>query len=351
MKRRFLPLHANLERCAPPQCKSILPTALLLQNIAICLLMSVATVAAATFDVTTTADTGAGSLRQAINDANGTPSLDTITFHISSGVQTITPATQLPSITNPVSIDGSTQTGFAGSPLIEISGAIVGNNGNALVIDTGGTGSTVRALIINNGWSTAIFLQASNCVIEGCFLGTDPTGLIARPNTQGVNLNFGFSVSGTRIGGTTAAARNLISGNAVGVIMQSGSNNVVEGNFIGTDVTGSVALANNTAIVVQSNDTLIGGTTAAARNIIAGNGNSSGIDVIGAARLLVQGNFIGTDVTGTKPLWFFHAIELEIGSPTQIGGLTATPGTPPGNVISGSRIGISDFGNGAVGVS
>src|SRR5207237_4387872 len=123
MKRRFLPLRANLEKCAPPQCKSILPTALLLQSIAICLVMSAATIAAATFDVTTTADTGAGSLRDAITLANASGGLDTITFHIGSGLQTITPATQLPSITSPVLIDGSTQTAFAGNPLLEINGA------------------------------------------------------------------------------------------------------------------------------------------------------------------------------------------------------------------------------------
>ena len=89
------------------------------------------------------------------------------------------------------------------------------------------------------------------------------------------------------------------------------------------------------------NDTLIGGTTVAARNIIAGSGanmaNFGGIQVSGTGTL-IQGNFIGTDVTGTKPLGFgfFGAISLDLASATQVGGLTATPGTPPGNVISGN---------------
>ena len=73
-------------------------------------------------------------------------------------------------------IDGSTQPGYAGLPLIEISGAILGNNGNGFVVQSGGAGSTVRALAINHGLSTAILLQASNVIVEGCFLGTDPTG-------------------------------------------------------------------------------------------------------------------------------------------------------------------------------
>jgi hypothetical protein len=309
----------------------------------IVLFLGIQLASAATFDVINASDTGAGSLRQAMIDANANPGLDTITFHIGSGVQTITPtqATQLPAITSPVVIDGSTQPGFAGSPLIEISAAIVGNNGNALVIEAGGVGSTIRSLVINNGWSTAIFLNGSNCVVEGCFLGTDPTGLIARSNTQGVNLNFGANVSGTRIGGTTAAARNLISGNAVGVIIQSGSNSVVEGNFIGTDITGSVALANATDVDVESNNNVIGGTTAAARNIIAGSGNTTGILVGNATANQIQGNFIGTDVTGTHPLGFANGIFLNShAANTLIGGLTATPGAPPGNVISASGTGV-----------
>src|SRR5438105_3472076 len=138
---------------------------------------------AATFSVTSIADSGVGTLRQAITDANNNAGADTITFNISgAGVHTITPATFLPFITDQVVIDGSTQPGFAGLPLIEISGATAGNNGFS--IQSGGAGSTIRGLAINNGWTTAIDLQVSNVIVEGCFLGTDPTGTSAKPNTQ-----------------------------------------------------------------------------------------------------------------------------------------------------------------------
>src|SRR5436190_2608351 len=149
-----------------------------------------------TFTVINTDDTGTGSLRQAINDANGHAGLDTIAFNIpGTGVHTITPVTQLPSITGPVTLDGYTQPGSSANTLangdnaillIEINGAILGNNGNARVLLAGASGSTIRGLVIDNGWSTAILVQTDTVAVEGCFLGIDSTGSIARSNTQGV---------------------------------------------------------------------------------------------------------------------------------------------------------------------
>jgi hypothetical protein len=246
----------------------------------------------------------------------------------------------LPFITSQLVLDGSTQPGFAGLPLIEISGATLGNNGDGFVIQSGGDGSTIRALAINHGWSRAILLQASNVIVEGCFIGTDPTGTSASANTNAVNLDFGFNVSGTRIGGTTAAARNLISGNGVGIIVQSGTGNIVEGNFIGTDVTGGSGIANGTDVDVRSSSNVIGGTTVAARNIIAGSGGPNGVVVMSGDSNLVQGNFIGLDVTGTKALGLSNAVLLTGGTNTLVGGLTATLGTPPGNVIASTSTGV-----------
>src|SRR2546423_10428521 len=332
------------------------------------------TAQAATFSVTNTNNSGAGSLRDAIDLANGAAGADMISFNIPASdpncnatthVCTIPPVTGLSAISSPVVLDGYTQPGSMANTvangddakvLIEISGATIGNNGSGLQIDSGGGGSTIRGLVIDNGWSDGILIRTTNIVIQGCFLGTDPAGLVAHGNTNGINFSSSFDTSSCQIGGTAPSQRNIISGSDTGlkisVFVAPSSNEMVQGNFIGTDATGTTALANNTAINVQSNDTLIGGTTAAARNIIAGNGTTStGITVGRAARLLIQGNFIGTDVTGTKALGFSSAIDLSIGSPTQIGGFTATPGTPPGNVISGSRTGITDSGNGSVGVT
>ena len=74
----------------------------------------------ATYSVTNTNDSGAGSLRQAILDANTNAGADTITFAIGTGPQTISPLSPLPTITDPVTIDGTTQPGFSGSPIIEL---------------------------------------------------------------------------------------------------------------------------------------------------------------------------------------------------------------------------------------
>src|SRR2546423_6096706 len=131
----------------------------------------------ATFTVTTTNDAGAGSLRQAILDANATNGLDTITFAIDTNlppaVHTITPASALPAIADPVTIDGYTQSGSSSNTLangdnavllIEISGAT--NRGNGLVLSGGGGGSTLRGLVIDNGWGIGVLIQTTNVVIE-----------------------------------------------------------------------------------------------------------------------------------------------------------------------------------------
>src|SRR5205085_7860469 len=185
----------------------------------------------ATFTVTTTNDTGTGSLRQAIADANanGADVVDTIQFAITdppAGVRTITPASPLPFITTPVIIDGYTQAGsspntntmpnaFSGTLLIEISGAILSGNDGLLLL--GGGGSTIRGLVLNHGWSGGVrIVQSSNNVVEGCFLGVNPAGNSAQPNTSGVAIDFDPSNASSfnRVGGTNAAARNLISGNS-----------------------------------------------------------------------------------------------------------------------------------------
>ncbi|MEP6570470.1 MAG: DUF4214 domain-containing protein [Acidobacteriota bacterium] len=320
---------------------------------------------AATFTVTNTNVSGPGSLRQAMLDANGNPGADIISFNITSGcdvttnVCTITPTfpSPLPAIVDPVVINGYSQPGASVNTLangdnavilIEISGAIVTNNANGLVIATGGAGSTLRGLAIDRGFGIGVqIVDSSSNIIEGCFLGTDASGLVANGNTNGVNLDFGGNSSSNLIGGTTVAARNLISGNGIGVFIRSGTNNMVQGNFIGTDATGINALANNTAIDVTSSNNLIGGSTTGGRNVVAGNGNGEGViivvDLAATTGNSIQGNFIGTNAAGTAALGFGGAA-VRLGSSTsntQIGGLTATPGTPPGNVISGSFTGIS----------
>jgi len=171
---------------------------------------------------------------------------------------------------------------------------------------------------------------------------------MALPNGFGGNggIIFGFcgTPSNCTIGGTTPDARNLISGNLGDGISFGGTGNVVQGNLIGTNITGTLALGNTgPGVVFNGSNELVGGTSVDARNIISGNGR--GVDIGGGDSNSVQGNFIGTDVTGTIALGNPN-VGLNLNSlvsNTLIGGLTATPATPPGNLIS-ANAGAGNFG-------
>jgi hypothetical protein len=270
-----------------------------------------------TFWVTNTLDSGPGSLRQAILQANAHPGLDTIAFHIAgSGVHTISPRTDLPTITDAVVIDGTTQPGYAGTPLIALSGAQDTDQGYGLEITAGS--STVRGLVINRFTRSQILLWGgSHNTVSGNFLGTDSTGTwdvttpSGQPGFAGVQID---GSSNNLIGGTAAAARNVISGGDLyGVLLDFGANNRVQGNFIGTDVTGTHALGNHSdgVYILGASRNVIGGAAAGAGNVIAANG-FNGVDIadgavatsrdVPAIENQVQGNWIGTDRTGTLHL-------------------------------------------------
>ncbi len=165
------------------------------------------------FTVTTAADSGPGSLRAAIDSSNSHTGQNIIRFDLPDSNRVIEPLSPLPDITEPVIIDGTSQPGYAGLPLIEINGSQAGAAADGLVI-TGG-GSVVRGLIINGfqgSWAfdgsdqggNAIVLQGQGGnTIEDDFLGTDSTGTSAVPDGQaGV---FVDNSPGNTIGGTTAA--------------------------------------------------------------------------------------------------------------------------------------------------
>jgi hypothetical protein len=300
------------------------------------------------FTVTNTDDTGLGSLRQAILDSNANPgppgTTNLIEFNISgSGVHTIMPATQLPDIVEPVMIDGYTQPGSMPNTnppgqgdnaviLIELSGIMTPAGSSGLTIDADESG--VRGLVINQFSGDAIDIPlAIDGVIEGNFIGTNANGTAALPNGGGVVVGSGQN---NTIGGTTPAARNLISGNIGDGITLGFPNtsNFVQNNFIGVDVTGSMALGNGQRGVTSGGNNMIGGDTAAAGNVISG--NNRGIEL--GSGDVVEGNFIGTDLTGTIAVPNVNiGVNHAIGGST-IGGLTSTPGTPPGNLISGNGI-------------
>ena len=266
-----------------------------------------------TFLVTNTDDAGPGSFRQAILDANSNAGPNKIAFDIGGGgVQTIQPRSALPTVTRPVVIDGTSQPGFAGSPLIELDGSRAGQ-AYGLTINAGD--STVRGLVINCFVDAGIALQErGGDLIAGNYIGTDVTGAQARPN---VFYGVYVTSSDNRIGGTTNTDGNLISGNGgpgigvfgFGIYISGGAGNLVQGNKIGTDVTGAHALGNNefgVDINTGASGNTVGGTAKGAGNLISGNG-VAGVDIQSFFQLqstdnVVQGNYIGTDVYGTASL-------------------------------------------------
>ncbi|KQP44266.1 DUF4347 domain-containing protein [Pseudorhodoferax sp. Leaf274] len=293
----------------------------------------------ATYTVTSTADSGAGSLRQAILDANNTPGADTIGFAIAgTGVHTIALASALPAITRPVVIDGTTDTAsFAangGRPAIVLDGG--DGNYTGLVLAAGSGGSTIRGLVITNFQQGGIGIATGSDgnTIAGNYIGAlDASGTEAA-TTVGSNSASAVEVgsAGNTIGGLTAADRNVIAGARSRAIRIGGAvavGNTVIGNYIGTDASGTTALGNGfwgVDINVSASGTTVGGTSAAQRNVIADNGD--GVAINDATGTTVQGNYIGVGADGTTA--------LGNGSGIQVFGTTA------GTLIGGTAAGAGN---------
>jgi len=245
---------------------------------------------------------GECTLRAAIQEANFVAGADSITFALSAGSLTITPAWPLPAVSEAVTIDGTTQPGFAGTPIVELDGSSVGAGTTGLLL-TGGN-IAVRGLVIRDFTSDGVgMLGNGGNFIEGNFLGVDVTGTIGRPNEiMGVTT----STSGNTIGGTVAAARNIISGNEIyGVWIDStASGNAVLGNYIGTDLSGTIALPNLIGGVLLTDTDLnaVGTPDPGGHNVISGNPVGVVVNSSTAGANLVQDNFIGTDFSGSAAL-------------------------------------------------
>lgn len=296
---------------------------------------------AATFSVTNTNDSGAGSLRQAIISANSSAGADLISFNIpGAGTQTITPLSPLPVITGAVTIDGTTQSPGSSTPPVELVGTGAGTGIKALSISGGN--STVRGLAINRFNGTAIELTGGGGdIVEGNYIGTNAAGNAGQGNSEvGVLITSG---SGHLIGGTTAAARNILSSNlGQGVLVLGPTmNNQVQGNYIGTDATGAVDLGNESDGVAMLSGSggiincVVGGTAAGAGNVISGN-DGAGVQFIGVGtNNLVQGNLIGTNASGTNALGNNSGgVAITESANSVIGGTVAGAG----NVISGNNL-------------
>jgi hypothetical protein len=384
--------------------------------------------------VTNTNDSGPGSLREAIYDANtlayGTaanPDLiqfdlpandphhdyyrnDGVAGQVSLADVTVTtatsdsqipdidpdwshswwsiqPASQMPTITDPVVIDGYSQPGATPNTnamtdadpgdnavlRIQLTGGFSGG-ASGLTISSGNT--TVQGMVVNDFGLYGISIGGGgNDTIQGDLVGTDVSGTLAEGN---VSIGVLVESAGNTIGGLTAAARNVISANSFqavgggydfgGVDLSSGGiGNVVEGNFIGTDVTGTRSLGNFGAGVMMSfgaaNNT-IGGTVPQARNVISANipfpgppypTHGEGVMIWrGATNNLVEGNFIGTDVTGTRTLGnalLGVSLNVAAGDGNVIGGesyLSAGKLAGAGNLISGNGVGVINNDGGGI---
>ncbi|MGN6184329.1 MAG: Calx-beta domain-containing protein [Thermoanaerobaculia bacterium] len=293
-------------------------------------LLFAANAVAATYTVNTVGDTDDGTcdvanctLREAINAANVAGS-GTIAFAAGSGPITITLATPLPDVTAPVVIDGTTQPGYAGNPIVQITGIAASN---CIVIRASDT--TVRGLDIGN-CQDAISVIAdgvalSNLTFERNFLGTRLT--TAPINRRAISLESinGGTISGVNIGNATAAGRNLLStfGFVADALYLGGvvSNVTVAGNYFGLADDGTPLLTaarfiSDVGIYTSagSSNITIGGSTPGARNVF-GSGGGTQINVKIDSRhtnLVIEGNYFGTDPTGTIArratnfaIWFF----------------------------------------------
>lgn len=285
-------------------------------------------VRAMTFTVTTTADGGAGSLRQAMLDANATAGPNTIVFAIAgAGVHTIVLGSQLPGVTGELTIDGYSQPGSQPNTRTPEQGGL--DTQLAIELDGGGhaglwlQGSAVsltvqglamyhfdNAIVGNNSGGPG----TSSLHVHGNFIGTAVDGS-AVPG--GGNGNSGSAVrcgfSACEVGGLLPWQRNLLSGNG-GTGVLTGGPTTIEGNLIGTDAGGTQAIPNGLAsnwggvIVGTPTDVRIGGADVAARNVISGN-HARGIGVWSSFGtggppdgFEIKGNHVGTDWSGTQPL-------------------------------------------------
>jgi hypothetical protein len=273
----------------------------------------------AVFTVSTTADSGAGSFRQAILNANANPGTDTIQFQIGTGTQTIKPATALPDVTSAVVIDGTSQPGYAGTPLIVLDGSATPTGASGIVL-ANHTGSTVRGLEIVNFSKnfTGSFIDAAGInirnggghTIQGDYIGTDGTN--ADPNGYaGILVN---NSTNNLIGGTTAAARNVIAGNrnvGVYIVNPGAAGNQVQGNYIGTDASGTHGVPNGSTTssiggvviagfaangIAPNGHNTIGGVAAGAGNIIAF--ERYAVQVVGSYGNSILGNSMHDDGAG-----------------------------------------------------
>jgi hypothetical protein len=226
--------------------------------------------------------------------------------------------------------------------MIRLDGLLM-TNSLATGLRLQGTGHRVRGLVVANFFDGIALERCNACVVAGNFIGLDLDGLPSLNRGNGVYLTapaFGRS-TGNVIGGTNPADRNVIAGNGTGIFVFGGTvdNNAIQGNYIGTDATGTLPRGNTgNGIFIQSAPTnLIGGVEAGAGNLISANGfanSQRGISLLGATGTRIFGNQIGTDVSG-----YYDLGNAGAGIGNQGSDRVVIGGTDPGsgNLIANNR--------------
>ena len=343
-----------------------------------------------TYTVTSSAATGAGLLDHAITQANASTGVDdVIEFNIGAGgPQTIlVDAAGLPVISDTVTLDATTQPGYAGVPIITLDGSNTPDNGGINGLRIQADDSVVKGFRVHSFGDEGIEIDGStgkgdNNTLQNNYVGIDENGNVAGNAEHGIMLSE--SALNNQIGGTGPNEGHVVAGNGFdrgmsgdrfsGIIIQNNANNnIVEGNIVGLMPDGATAAANgDNGIVIQiaSNQNRIGGVDPGAGNVISGNLND-GISIVGSDNTLVQGNFIGTDSTGSQARGNGDdGVSIQDGATgTVVGGTTAAErniisgndatgvyldgATTTGNVVQGNYIGTdvsgtADLGNGKI---
>jgi hypothetical protein len=287
-----------------------------------------------TFAVTNNADAGAGSLRQAILNADAHAGPNRIVFNLASGQTTINLQSALPTITRAVTIDGTTQSGFSGTPLVELNGSGAGATANGLTITAGNV--TVKGLLIDQFQGDGILIQGSSATADRV-----RGDQIFNNGMAGVQID---NAAGNVLGGSQAGQGNFIAGNAGDGVSISGAGatgNRVVGNWIGALSDGSVLGNGGNGVSIfggASTNTLSG------KNTIVGNG-AAGVSIqdAGTNSNVVSGNYIGTDA----------AFDAGLGNSVNgvaIGDGAANNAVRGGNVVSGNTgVGVYITGTGTTG--
>ncbi|MCD6578845.1 hypothetical protein J7L48_05170, partial [bacterium] len=254
------------------------------------------------YTVINSSDSGGGSLREAITSANSNVGPDTIVFTMTGTIQ---PTSALPTLSDTtggtiifaglnhdVEIDGSLVSNVSGITISSannvISGMVINSFGGLL-------GARPSSITITGA-------AATGNIITNNYLGTDTSGTIDKGNVYS-SIRIVSGASGNTIGGAIAGMGNVISGSFINIVLQNTDGNYILGNKIGTDVNGTSSLGADAVGIslFSSNSNIIGGITDTERNIISGN-SGNGVEISNSHDNVVSGNYIGTDINGTSSL-------------------------------------------------